>query len=840
MRHLDDCPTVLSSAVEGFRIDAIQKRNPAVTTLDLWGRLPPQHTKRGSVSGAARTKELNTTQAVTNVAWRWRHKACILSWERRAGWEHTRAFLKEFLTPQQLAQNTTRGREDLSKEEVKELEDYVQSAKAAKRAKRPVPSPPRRNDVDTAGPTTLMANTDAIQPPPEAEGMQQGHGNPSKHNSAAQSPEPYVSARHLKKAYVIPISHRLDLSLPQPQGPAFLLQQEYGSPNSQNIDFCTHQVQVSPQWRGTQQPPRHQAYAHTMRCSPSSRGLKRKAETIEEGDWKEAAREINNIFHKPGDLLTPDSVDEFHAAKRPRHDSVPVDAASRAAHHSHFTLVGSEANEVAPAPGEEVAHGNEIETALGHPIPDFVDPVDAVRSQESEHYSYSPEEQYVVAPGYEPVVFPIGSIITVFSPDGVTVRQGVITATADTVWEQREIAETISALHLVEPATGVNGTTDDTPSDASHEKILQALDGTPPEVVDNNHSETLSIEEKRSAPTKGWLFSVPQGTKAFQFPIGDTKVCFMESDKEVRRATLAADGETEWNEISRPEAISMLETMQFRRQPPISPTDASPESELEQDILPSRNPSIIASEDNLPSGSEFGMEANISDDSLFSGSDVDIEAGAIDGLATAPFSTGSPLGTMNPRRDRIRPELQQHHYGDGFPAEDFARSEAVQSAADPTIYGELEGKVRHLQSPNFQAETPSSSVANSAATAFHGDLNLPLIENWKSAANPLIAPSLRDLIIQKVLRSRSALEKHAYTKELLSEDEVLILQDNNIVVPMSLPEQFEWCKNSKRWISKPPPLEDAKPVRDATSKRDDINWEDWINPEDLKETKDLN
>ena len=48
--------------------------------------------------------------------------------------------------------------------------------------------------------------------------------------------------------------------------------------------------------------------------------------------------------------------------------------------------------------------------------------------------------------------------------------------------------------------------------------------------------------------------------------------------------------------------------------------------------------------------------------------------------------------------------------------------------------------------------------------------------------------------------SRSALEKHAYTKELLSEDEILILVDNKIVVPTSLPEQFEWCKDSKRWV----------------------------------------
>ena len=840
MRHFDDCPTVLSSAVEGFRIDAIQKRNPAVTTLDLWGRLPPQHIKRGVVGGAARTKELNTTQAVTNVAWRWRHKACILSWERRAGWEHTRAFLKEFLTPQQVAQNTTRDREDLTKEEVKELEEYVQSAKAAKRAKRPVPPPPRRNNVDTAGPTTLLPDADASPSLPTAEYMQRGHGNPSDQNLAARLPGPHVPARHLQQACVDSSSHNIDPILLPPQGQARFPQQESGNSNSQNIDVRTYRAQDSPQRRGIQQPPRHQAYTNTTRCSPSPRGLKRKAETIEEGDWKKAAWEIDNIFRRPGDPSTPDIVDVTHVAKRPRHDSLPVDAASRAIHHSHFTQIDSEANEVTPAPREEAAHGNGIETASGHPILNIVDPVDAVRDQESEQHAYSPEEQYVVAPGYEPVVFPIGSTITVFSPDGVTVQQGVIAATADTVWKQREIAGTIQALHDVEAATGINGPTDDTSSDTSHDKPLQALSGTPPEVVDKYHSETLSIEEKRSAPTKGWLFSVPQGTKAFQFPIGNTKVCFMESDMEVRRATLAADGETEWNEISRPEAISMLETMQARRQTPISPTNGSTEQELDHDAVSSRNPPIIASEDNLPGGSEFGMDGSIGDDSLFGGSDVDIEAGAIDGLATAPFATGPPPSTMNPRCDRIRPELEQHQYGDGFSAESSARLEAVQSAASPTVDGELEGKARHLRSPNLQAETQSFSVANPAATAFHGDLNLPLIENWRSAANPFIEPSLRDLILQKVLRSKSALEQHAYTKKLLSEDEILILIDNNIVVPTRLPEHFEWCNDSKRWVSKPTPRENATPVRDVSLEGDHINWEDWINQEDLEETEDPN
>ena len=36
MRYFDDCPTTLASCVEGFRLDAIMKRNPRLEVLDLW------------------------------------------------------------------------------------------------------------------------------------------------------------------------------------------------------------------------------------------------------------------------------------------------------------------------------------------------------------------------------------------------------------------------------------------------------------------------------------------------------------------------------------------------------------------------------------------------------------------------------------------------------------------------------------------------------------------------------------------------------------------------------------------------------------------------------------
>ena len=592
-----------------------------------------------------------------------------------------------------------------------------------------------------------------------------------------------------------------------------------------------------------QQPSRSQVYADATKVSSSSRGLKRKAKTIEECDWKETSRETDNTFHRPGDpLIRDNNGDVSHLAKRPRQDSIPDRAASPVAPHTDLIDVQS-ANKGTRAIGEEAAYRNdENEPALGRPVSNHEDAADAIRNKGSEHYCYSPEEQYVVASGYEPVVFPIGSITTIFSPDGVTVQQGVIAKNTNTLWTQRDIAETIRALQNPGAVTGVDPQTDDTSPEASLDNFPQGLDGTPSEATDKTYSKKLSIGYKRSAPGKEWLFSVPRGLKAFQFPIGDTKICFMESDMEVRRATLAADGETVWYEMSRSEAISILENMRVRRQTPISPTNGSPEQELKHDIVPSTTPPIIASEDNIFGGSDVGMETGTSDDNLFGGSHVDMETGADGGLRAAPIAVDADPDKTKQKSNQIGAESEQHPHEDDLPTHGHsARLEAVQSVANATTHGELEGVSQYARSPNSQAGTHSFSVVNPAAYPVRGtDLKLPLVENHRSAANPNIAPSLRKLIIQGALRSRSALEQHAYTKKLLGEDEMLILIWNKIDVPTCFPERFEWCEGSKRWVSIPPPREDATPVRAASPEKDDFNWEDYINSEYLEETGEPN
>ena len=792
------------------------------------------------------------------------------------------------MTPQQLAQNTTRGREDLTKEEVKELEEYVQSAKAATRNKHPVPPPPRRNNVVRAGPSTPLPNANVSPSIPIDGHLQQGRTSPDDQNFASHFPEERVPAQHRQQEHAHASSQNLGPSLPEAQAPIRIPHQGFGNPNSQNLG---RRSQAPAQWQGMPQPPCKECrgygkvylkqniaspqitnkprgrppkksrnvapldfagsdhisiglspisspapvaigssfnpvetYEATPKCSPSPRSRKRKAKTLEENDWEAAGHEINNIFERRDYPLRHGSAGVTHVAKKPRHDFTPVGAASGAPRVSHPTMIEIEVDRPSCPSGQEaVPVHEEIETAAGHSVSnENIHPVDAVRYLGSEHFSPSIEEQHVVAPGYKPVVFPIGSTVTVFSPDGVTIQQGVIAATADTIWKQREIAETIRALRSAEAATGVNDATDDTSFMASHENPPESLDSAPG-LLHPTHSELSGIRQKRSAPTKEWLFSVPLGAKAFQYPVGATKVCFMESDMEVRRATLTTDSETEWSEISRPETVSILESMQASRQNPTSSTKKSPEQGLEHDIVPSRTPPVIASENNISSGNE-----------------VDMEAGANHRPSTAPIAAKSPPDEMNPRHDQIGPESEQHRRGDGHGQGLSVKLGEIPPAAHPPAHGKLESEFQHARSPNPQEEIRSLLVANSAAIAIHDDLMLPPIENHESAAHPHFGPSLRDLMNRGEIRSRDVLKQHAYAKELLSEDEILILNENKIVVPTCLPKEFEWCEDSKRWVARPPPLEDATAVREASPEKDDFNWEDFINPEYLQETGEPN
>ena len=112
MKDFADCPRTLASNVEGFRLDAIlvcasrsflsftvtltpqisQKRNKQIQAKDLWARLPPDYTVE-KVDGSKKTVKLKSPAGLTNHSYRFRHRACILSWSKREGAQETRDFL---------------------------------------------------------------------------------------------------------------------------------------------------------------------------------------------------------------------------------------------------------------------------------------------------------------------------------------------------------------------------------------------------------------------------------------------------------------------------------------------------------------------------------------------------------------------------------------------------------------------------------------------------------------------------------------------------------------------------------------------------------------------------
>ena len=134
MRFFWDVPVTISSAVEGFRLDAMQKLNPNITLVDLLGRTPRQFVDwRGATRG-----ELGTT-SLSNRALRFRRSAGVMSWDT-SDFECNRVWKDVFtqiLGPNCIAANNTAsfGR-DLTREEVKRAEQAYNDIRAQSRSTR--------------------------------------------------------------------------------------------------------------------------------------------------------------------------------------------------------------------------------------------------------------------------------------------------------------------------------------------------------------------------------------------------------------------------------------------------------------------------------------------------------------------------------------------------------------------------------------------------------------------------------------------------------------------------------------------------------------------------------
>ncbi len=135
MRWFDDLPATISSAIEDFRLDAIQKLNPNIEWEDIWGRTPNEF-RTGKEPGI-RTRPALTVPALSNRTLRFRREAGTLAWDRKdeIGNEIALEFFQVLMGEECIRDNNTYafGR-DLRPEEVDRLDEYLRVEKLPERA----------------------------------------------------------------------------------------------------------------------------------------------------------------------------------------------------------------------------------------------------------------------------------------------------------------------------------------------------------------------------------------------------------------------------------------------------------------------------------------------------------------------------------------------------------------------------------------------------------------------------------------------------------------------------------------------------------------------------------
>lgn len=209
MRWFEDLPATISSAVEDFRLDAIQKLNPNIEWEDIWGRTPDNF-RTGKEPGG-RTRPALTVPALSNRTLRFRREAGTLAWDRKdeLGNEIALEFLQDLMGEDCIRGNNTFafGR-DLTTEEVDRLDDYLRAEKlperaqarrrtAAARAAAPRQNQPGQNsrqNVQQAPPAYHVGQQSAQQAQPPRASTQQAP-QPTTYGSAQ-------SASHRPQAQV--------------------------------------------------------------------------------------------------------------------------------------------------------------------------------------------------------------------------------------------------------------------------------------------------------------------------------------------------------------------------------------------------------------------------------------------------------------------------------------------------------------------------------------------------------------------------------------------------------------------------------------------------------------
>ena len=452
-----------------------------------------------------------TPAALNNVAMRWRYNACVLSFTRRWGSDDAKDFLTQFLTPQQLEANTTRGREDLTKKEVAELLEYKKAAASARRKGAPPPAIARRVNNVAALPAVSPYSATTAQAASPA-GSLTSHVDPVKRVSNDGVEYEGIRATGLVNNQIVP------------RGQKGQFEETFESREVNNVQ--PEDSQATPEYR----------------LVPPAKRARRSLQTSVDGDPTPGFYSPDKQqYHQGGatsftSLASLGTVEEPPAKERPGRSMVNGSITQHVSQEQEIELAqgqrsaldissaGSnprfEKKSTLPSPNIILSDGGQTECAY----PDSLDP--------------SQKNRKIVPAGFRHEIYPIGLPIMLFCPDDTVVRQGIVTKGENTVWRKEKIPDTIESLRKM---------------DASQELSHSA----PSEIF----RKAQTVVSNNPIPTEPYTYEVPEGFEPLNYPVGKKIVCVYPSIKKIVGGVIAADGQTLWQELSTATTIDLLEEM---------------------------------------------------------------------------------------------------------------------------------------------------------------------------------------------------------------------------------------------------------------------------------------
>ena len=504
--------------MEGFRLDAIQKRNPQLQTKDLLGRLPRKHTVSRESDNRETTVSMVSGQALNNVAMRWRWQAGILSWSRRANADGTQKFLEQFLTAEQITRNTTRGSRDLTKEEVAELSDYKKQYNWAKAQGQRPPNPPRRVPHKERAP---------------------GNPKPRKPNTASTSHTDFQAHRSHQNTQQ-GLNHSSYGSNPN-------LNPKLGFPGlpAPSIQYDpVHKNGYQP--NGVEDPVASKSGSSSpldlMDLATNNQRKRRHAEVITLDDDEPSPSRLRNPI-----LGNEDRASVWPASKKRRLDADRVPEFSDKKSYRETSARRRDSRKISKR--EEARAGlHHSRARKSSPAPDNGIPNNPTSDAEGYHggpyqldqEAPTPGRQIEVPPGFEPVFFPVGAATTLFATTDTGISFGFIEADDKTRWETLELSVAIKYLQ------DLDAQQDDEPG-VRHTMLNFEF---APDQLPREVSYRISSRE-------GYGFKI--------FPVGTVIFCYSTEDRAAFAAQVSPKDSMVWTKMSWGCTIRVLENMEKRR-----------------------------------------------------------------------------------------------------------------------------------------------------------------------------------------------------------------------------------------------------------------------------------